>query len=79
MFVGRDSEEAQERIEPLGGLTGGKKETPREGKAHEGRGPGPGLNRLSEVRTLAGSKALKRGPCSGALLRQGRPGKGVAP
>jgi hypothetical protein len=42
-------------------------ETPREGKAHEGHGSGFGPNNRSWERTLAGSKALKRG-----LLLKGR-------
>jgi hypothetical protein len=36
-------------------------ETPREGKAHEGRGSCSGLNHRAGERTLAGSKALKWG------------------
>jgi hypothetical protein len=58
---GRGNGEAQERIGSLGGPACGRKETPKEGEAHEGRGPGSGLNRQAWVRTLAGSKALKRG------------------
>jgi hypothetical protein len=53
-------------------------ETPREGKAHEGRGSRIGLNRRTRERTLAGSKALKWGlsPVGrvkhSAVLKKGR-------
>lgn len=53
--------EAQERIGSLGRPAGEKKEAPREEEAQEGRGLETGLNRLFEVRTIAGSKALKWG------------------
>jgi len=52
---------AQERNGSLGRLASRKKETPREAEAHEGCGPGFGLNRQAWVRTLTGSKALKWG------------------
>ena len=40
---------------------GKERETPREGKAHEGLGLQYGLTHRLGVRTLAGSKALKWG------------------
>jgi hypothetical protein len=71
----RRSEEAQERIGSLARPAGRKRETPKEEKAHEGRGLDAGLNRLAEDRTLAGSKALKWGVLAGTLSRYGRFGK----
>jgi hypothetical protein len=50
---------AHERIRALGSSGGKKRESLKEEKAHEGRGLQPGLNRLLQVRTFAGSKALK--------------------
>ena len=48
---------------------GEERETPREGKAHEGHGSQFGLIRRLGERTLAGSKALKWGLVSMGLHR----------
>jgi len=49
---------------------GGEGEPPREEKAHEGHGLWSGLNSRPGERTLAGSKALKRGLTPTGLRQQ---------